>query len=139
MVNNKNVSAFQGEPPADDRAAHKIQGGPLYSPTDVLAILEHNPPSLWTRRCIRDVRNLGLDIEGVRSLLREALIQNRYRDSEWCQNCADGPWAACDSYLLSRLEWNDNAHKELLCEYFIKFAIARTGQLILTVSCHTSS
>lgn len=138
MVNNKNVSAFRGEPPADGRAC-KIRSGPLYSPSDVLAILELNPPTLWTRRCVGDVASLGFDIEGVRSLLREALIQNRYHNSEWCQNCLDGPWAACDSYLLRRLEWNDNAHKELTCEYYLKFAIARTGQLILTVSCHTSS
>lgn len=137
MVNNKNLSRFQGLPPENDQCDRKISGGPLYPTSDVVQALEAALPQLWTRKCIADVANLGLEQEDVAGLLREALTQNNFRESEWCQQSTDGPWAACDAYDLTRMEWNEHAHKELRCDYYLKFAIGLTGRLVLTISCHT--
>lgn len=90
----------------------------------------------WTRKCKDDLQKYFLDAEDAAGLLSEALQYGRYRDSEWCEQRPTGPWAACDAYTLMRKEWIPHAHKELQIEYYLKFAIARTGTVILLVSCH---
>ena len=60
-----------------------------------------------------------------------------YRDSEWCTNGRNA-LAACDAYALRRVEWVAAAGKEMGVEYFVKFAVGKTGQLVLLVSCHLS-
>ena len=47
-----------------------------------------------------------------------------------------GPWAACDAYQLWHNEWVQAAYKEMCFEYYIKFAIGKSGKLLLLVSCH---
>lgn len=138
MVNTTNVSSFQGMPPENDRADRKISGGPLYSANAVINALSIQPPRLWTRKCIADAASLALDATDVADMIRDALHHGTFHGSEWCQGGTNGPWAACDAYVLRQSRWNEYAHKELPCEYYLKFAIARTGQLVLTVSCHTS-
>jgi hypothetical protein len=44
---------------------------------------------------------------------------------------------AADAYSLRRSEWVAAARKDMLIEYFVKFAIGRSGSLVLIVSCHT--
>jgi hypothetical protein len=89
---------------------------------------------LWTRKCVRDVANLTWDADDVASVI-SALIPGDYKDSEWCDN--GRAWAACDAYTIRRREWVETARKELTIEYFLKFAIGKTGPLVLMVSCHT--
>jgi len=36
------------------------------------------------------------------------------------------------------VEWVATASKEMGVEYFVKFAVGKTGQLLLLVSCHLS-
>lgn len=142
MVNNViNVSAYEASPPSgvvDGRI--NIVGGPLYPAEGVIALLEagENSAILWTRQCIHDVQQLAFDIEDVRLLIKQAVTQGRYLNSEWCVQKPVGPWAACDAYRLFRDEWVENARKEMRHEYYIKFAIAKTGKLLLIVSCHLS-
>lgn len=142
MVNNAiNVSAYSGQPPGGaggDRTY--IEGGPLYAVTDVLALLNagDSQTMLWTRKCIADVQQLAYDISDVRTLLKQALTGGKYLKSEWCVQQPTGPWAACDSYRLQRTEWIEHAHKEMHIEYYVKFAIGKTGKLLLLVSCHIS-
>ncbi|MDP2370128.1 hypothetical protein [Rhodoferax sp.] len=90
----------------------------------------------WTRGSEQKARDLNVDTEDVAQWLLE-LAPHNYRDSEWC---TDGrrAWAACDAYLLRRNEWITTAHKYMAIEYFLKFAIAKSGALVLMVSCHTS-
>lgn len=141
MVNKAiNLSAYQGTPPSDGSADRRIVGGPLYSVTDALALLGKGESALvaWTRKCADDLERLTLDIPDVQTLIREALQFGRYRNSEWCVQKPTGPWAACDAYQLERSEWVEAAHKNIIFEYYIKFAIGKTGKLLLVVSCHES-
>lgn len=138
MVNNQvNVSAHEGEPPVAGEP-RKISGGPLYEAERVFGILGAGEESTraWTRKCKDDLQKYTLDATDVVELLTEALRYGRYRDSEWCEQRPKGPWAACDAYTLTRKEWIPHAHKEFHIEYYIKFAIAKTGTVILLVSCH---
>ena len=142
MVNNVvNVSAYQGQPPANSAGGRTyIPGGPLYLPKDVLALLDigESHTILWTRKCTNDVGGLAYDIREVQVLLKEAITRGRYVNSEWCVQKPTGPWAACDAYRLSRDEWIDRAHKKMRIEYYVKFAIGKTGKVLLLVSCHLS-
>ncbi|WP_291820171.1 hypothetical protein [Marinobacter sp.] len=90
----------------------------------------------WTRKCKDDLQKYTLDAADTVELLTEALQHGRYRDLEWCEQRPTGPRAACDAYTLARKEWIPYAHKEFPIEYYIKFAIAKTGTVILLVSCH---
>ena len=142
MVNNViNVSAYMGQPPAQagDERTH-IVGGPLYPVADVLQLLEagDDKTTLCTRKCIQDVARLDYEIAEVRQLIRQAITEGHYLNSEWCLQQPTGPWAACDSYCLQRSEWVEYAHKDMRFEYYVKFAIGKTGQLLLLVSCHMS-
>ena len=69
-------------------------------------------------------------------MIRE-LRADSYLHSEWCEN-GKGAWAACDAYRLSRHEWIERAGKALAMDYFLKFAVNRSGHLVLAASCHLS-
>ena len=82
----------------------------------------------------KDVQNLFGGEGDVAELLTE-LQPHQYIDSEWCTN-GFGAWAACDAYAVRRREWVSTVKKEMNMEYFVKFAIGKTGALVLVVSCH---
>lgn len=136
MVTFVIVSEYSGPLPVAG-ASRKIGTGPLYELTRIQA-LAATAGSLrfWTRGSEQEARDLDVDTEDVAQWLLE-LTPRSYRDSEWC---TDGgrAWAACDAYLLRRHEWMPAARKYMFIEYFLKFAIAKSGALVLMVSCHTS-
>ena len=141
MVNTLNVSQYDGSPPPDSEDGdHSIDDGPLYPPSDVLGILGagEDAITLWTKNCIRDVQNMSMENADVAALIGTALRQGRYTNSQWCVAKSGGAWAACDAYSVTREEWIGHAHKYMDIEYYVKFAINRSGKLILTVSCHGS-
>jgi hypothetical protein len=138
MVNITICSQFTG-PPALAGRTRKIPGGPLYPPSEVLKRLNALPGHqviAWTEKCVVDLQNWSLDSTDLIELLRIAVTRGKFRSSEWCIQKSDGPWAACDSYSLSRKEFIDNAFKEIDIEYYLKFAISVTGEAILIISCH---
>jgi hypothetical protein len=59
-----------------------------------------------------------------------------YIDSEWCDN-GKGALAACDAYSIKIEEWNAVTQKNRLIEYYVKFAINKLGNMVMTISCHT--
>ena len=93
----------------------------------------------WTKRCGSDIRYFGFNLEDVAELIRMALDKGEFLGSEWCQQKKDGPWAACDAYVVFRSEWNEVAYKKMPVEYYIKFAINRTGKMLFMISCHPYS
>ena len=42
----------------------------------------------------------------------------------------------CDAYKVTHHEWNEQAHKVLPTTWYLKFAIGKTGQLLLMASNH---
>jgi hypothetical protein len=133
MVSFKIISEYSGGPDPGDRV--KIGIVPLY-PLDRVRVLASDPKQvrLWTRKIAKDVLNLNWSEVDVAELLAE-LQPHQYIDSEWCTN-GSGAWAACDAYAVQRREWVSTVNKEMNMEYFVKFAIGKTGALVLVVSCH---
>ena len=139
MVNRKIVSRFTGDLPLGDGECRKIAGGPLYSTDEVLVLLAGSGAQAvraWTNRSQNDMQKWSLDTDDLCELLELAVRSGRFRGAEWCVQRPNGPWAACDAYSLMRREWIANARREMDMEYYIKFAIAKTGKLLLVVSCH---
>lgn len=137
MVISRNLSAYNGVPPAEGED-RKIPGGPLYELAKIQALTEQpDTINLWTAKCRRDAANLTLDTSDIGELIRE-LTNDDYRDSEWCDN-GKNSWTACDAYRLVRSEFLENAGKWFRMVYFLKFAESKTGKLVLMVSIHTSN
>jgi hypothetical protein len=67
--------------------------------------------------------------------LIQCLKASDYIDSEWCENGRNA-MAACDAYSIRRLEVIPPTGKAMPVGYFLKFAIGKTGRLVLMVSCH---
>ena len=142
MVNTFNISRFGGTPPSSDDVAdsnRRIQDGPIYSREDILQILSEETIRPITRRCIRDTQALEFDASGLTLLIEESLENGIYIGSEWCSTGSPGSWAACDAYSLQRLEWIPNCGKNMNCNYYVKFAISSSGDVLLLLSCHTST
>lgn len=116
----------------------KIAGGPLYPACDVMPLLTPERITAWTRGCIQDLQKWSMDMEDVAALLKLALLEGRYQDSEWCKQKPDGAWAACDAYVVVERRLNEAVGQYLNTEFYLKFAINKTGQVILVVSSHPS-
>jgi len=139
MVSKKIVSLHGAElPEAGQR--REIKGGPLYDRGHVLELLDKEKNiQAWTRKCRDDLQNWGLDPEDIVELISMSLSEGNFLGSQWCEQEENGPWAACDAYSIFRLEWSEAAHRKISTEYYVKFAINKTGKLLLIVSCHPSS
>jgi len=138
MVSKRlNVSAYDGMPPSDDTVEDRlIQGDiPLYLPEEIVEAAQTKTIP-WTKKSISNIKSLELELEEVVNLVVKAVTTGRYLKSVWCTNHTKGSWAACDSYVVSDKYWNANAQKELDCEYYLKFALGKSGSLVLVVSCH---
>lgn len=134
MVSFNIVSEYSG--PSQPAGGKKIDG-PLYDLEQIVRIAgDGDGIRLWTRKCVLDVANLEWDTSNVAELLRELRQDTHYKDSEWCEN-GKGAWAASDAYVITRSEWIPTAKKAMSITYFAKFALAKTGAVVLTVSCHT--
>jgi hypothetical protein len=141
MVNNINISRYNGSMPASMDDNRAIPGGPLYQPEEVLALLgEKGFESLipWTRKCKDDLQKYSIDTEDAMALVCRCLRIGQFLGSEWCKQNPSGPWAACDAYRVFVRQWVNAAHKDMNFEYYIKFAIGKTGLILLLVSCHLS-
>ena len=134
------LSARGTNPPADAASPRGISGGPLYPAPEVMALLDQGERVLkvWTRKCTQDLQALAFDDDAALRLVRDALTTGRFRCTEWCTNNGHA-WAACDAYTLRRSEWVQGLGREDVCNYYVKFAIGKTGMLLLLVSCHLSS
>ncbi len=140
MVNAINVSKYSGTPPSEgtDKRARKIKGGPLYSKEELLPLLINSSSTIiaWTDKCKRNLQEESLDVSDVAQFIKVCLRSGNFKGSEWCKQKPTGPWAACDAYQIFVNKWLDTARREMEFEYYVKFAIAKTGSLLLTVSCH---
>ena len=138
MVSKKIVSLYDANLP-EVGGRLEIRGGPLYDKDQVLPLLtEEKNIVLWTRKCVEDLQYWRIELEDVAELIKTGLDKGTFLGSQWCEQKKNGPWAACDAYRISRLEWSDVAHKGISFEYYIKFAINQTGKLLLIISCHLS-
>jgi hypothetical protein len=135
MVNFFVVSEYILTTPSKG-GGEKIPNGPLYELNRVHSIIDLGTGlTLWTKGAVSNVRDLGWDNSDVIKLILR-LRGKHYIDSEWCDN-GKGALAACDAYSIKIEEWNVVTQKNMLIEYYIKFAINKLGNMIMTISCHT--
>jgi hypothetical protein len=135
MVNFTVVSEYSLTSPSTG-GSKKISGGPLYDLERVQGLLNGGTGLLLrTRDCVTNVRELGWENSDVINLVLQ-LRGNDYIDSEWCEN-GRGAFAACDAYSIRVKELIEAVNKDMLIEYFVKFAINKLGTMVLTISCHT--
>jgi hypothetical protein len=133
------LSEYSTSPPTQLGGGRiKIDGGPLYDLARVQQLVgDPDGIHLLTRMCINEVHKLfGSDTEAVAALI-QALDGRDYIDSEWCENGKSGV-AACDAYRIRRAEVVAATSRSTTVEYFLKFAVGKTGKLVLLVSCHLS-
>lgn len=137
VINNRaNVSRFSGLLPQSDDEPREIDSGPLYMMADVQSLAATLRIHFWSRGAVADAQKWSLSIEDVAELIKLAMESGSYKGAEWCKAQPAGPWAACDAYTVSRLEWNQAAHKEMRISYYLKFAISKTGSVLLSASNH---
>ena len=113
-------------------------GGPIYGLSRVKSIIHDGRGlTLWTKNCVSNVRELGWENSDVIDLVLQ-LRDGDYIDSEWCENGRRG-FEGCDSYSIRVSERIEAVNREMLIEYFVKFAVNKLGTMVLTISCHTSN
>ena len=134
----RNVSQFAGAVPlaAATDGNRLIGKARIYDAASVLAMARSGNINLWSSGARRDAAKWSLDTENLAELLVLALQHGRFLGAEWCQSKSNGPWAACEAWVVTRAEWNQNAAKNLQMTYYLKFAIAKTGKLLLMASNH---
>lgn len=136
MVKNIVVSSYKKNAPTQalDQSNRMVKGGPLY--TNVLAKLDSCEVVIATQKCIQDIRCCCLETWDVRDLIKLALQQNNFINSQWCSTGKEHVIAACDSYIVSKTIVDlDTGHSEIK-NYYIKFFEASTGNTVATVSLH---
>lgn len=139
MVTLKIISRYSKGGAPGPGASRKISGGPLYPQPEVLELLakaaEVRPV---TQTCIDDIRNLKLSSSQLNLLLKTAITAGQYLNAQWCGAGKHGVWAACDAYKLVWKAPNDVDEDEPGTPLYVKFCIAKTGVIMLLISCHTS-
>lgn len=141
MVSNTIVSQYRADTIPPIGGNRKIAGGPLYRAEEVLELLadvEGRPVVAWSKKCFQDSDKLGFDQRDLCELVALAISNGNFLGAEWCIQLDYGPWAACDAYSIVRKEWIPKAYKEMSFEYYVKFAISRSGKQVLLASCHLS-
>lgn len=131
------ISEYSSNPPELPGTGRiKIGGGPCYSLARVQDLVLHEDQlKAWTEKCRKDVRKwFDDDLQRVADLIG-GLRESDYIDSEWCEN-GKGAVAACDAYSIRRVDRAPATGQALQMEYFLKFAVSKTGALVLMVSCH---
>ncbi len=140
MVNNQiNLTIFDGEgpPPEDCSDGERLIGRDrLYTLEQLCQVFEKGAARPVTQKAKRDAANRSLDGDDLLALAREAVYSGRYKNSLWCRTGKPNTWAACDAYVLRRIEYVPAACKDMTIEYYVKLGIARTGTLLLIVSIH---
>lgn len=137
MVKMVVVSEYSSKPPEVLGTGRiKIAGGPCYELTRVQALIQdENQLMAWTEKCRKDVHKwFDADLQRVAELVW-CLRASDYIDSEWCEN-GKGAIAACDAYRVCGIETAPATGQILRMEYFLKFAVSKTGTVMLMVSCH---
>lgn len=139
MVTFNILSEYSQDPLTQMGLRLKIASGqPLYALERVQALAgDGQQIKAVTQKCLQNIETLfGGEYDDVADLIRAVRLSD-YRDSEWCE-CSRGSVAACDAYVVQRVELLSGSGHQVTVAYYLKLAIGKTGQLVLMVSCHLS-
>ncbi len=138
MVSSIIVSRYTDGGPPQDNGDRKIKVGPLYPKEELEQLLARGHMQV-AGGAQTDLLKWSMDADDVVSLIRLALIEGRFLGAEWCRlSNTRNTWAACDAYSVIERRYNEYSHKTQNTEFYLKFAIGKTGNIILTISCHPS-
>lgn len=133
----KVISKYDVDPPADPEAGNRrISAGPLYSQHEVMGAC--NDCRLLTRKSKNNAADLGLEKSDVIDLIKMAVTNGRYLNSEWCATGSNNCIAACDAYKVAYRVYNKETDRYMNWDCYLKFAVNKNGQLLLVVSVHSS-
>jgi hypothetical protein len=138
VINNRIVvSLYRAtDPPTNSNDKRKIEGGPLYAIETLANLATDGKVIPWSNGALDDFQKWSLDNQQLGELICEALKRGRYVDSEWCTDKPGGNWAACDAYVVDVKQWVEHAHKDMYFSYYLKIALSKTGQVLLSASNH---
>jgi hypothetical protein len=140
MINNgrSNVSQYPGWLP--DKVAgggdRRISDSQIYDTAELLKLAEAENVQLWSNGARLDAAKWSLDISDISKLIVAAMKRGRFLGVEWCESKPGGPWAACEAWVITQREWVAAAGKDMDFTYYLKFAISRTGSILLMASNH---
>jgi hypothetical protein len=143
VVNRFNASRWSEPVPSDETLetpeGRKIAEKALYPDEEILALAEKGGASirLWTSGCQKDVAALMWDSDDVAELVKHTIAHGKRLKPVWCVQAPTGPAAACDSFKVYRTEVGNDGVRRVM-EYYVKLAIALSGQVLLIISCHTT-
>ena len=132
------VSEYSTNPPAELGGGRvKITAGPLYGLARVQALIEdENNLMIVTDKGRKDFRKwFDDDLQQIADLIG-LLMESDYIDSEWCETGKGAAIAACDAYRLRVNESDPVTGRRDQMQYFLKFAVSKTGAVVLMLSCH---
>lgn len=127
-----------GKNPSDQE--RKIDGGPCHCLEEIKALARSEGEDallLATKRCSRDVSNHELDMEDIVDMICD-LEPSRFKGSEWCRASDQGPWYACDAYVVIFEGVNPENDYQFKVEYYLKLHLKKksNNELILIFSLH---
>lgn len=138
MINNISVvSLYQKSPPqAEGEDGRNIDSGPLYSTETVSDLARQSKVIPWSNGAIKDAQKWGLSNVDLGGLIQDAVLHGKYHGSQWCLKKPGGPWSACDVYVITVAEWIYATQTSARTTYYLKFAIGKSGQILLSASNH---
>lgn len=133
VINKRKViSRYCANPPADEASGERIKtSAPLYPRQEVIDLACKQELFLWSDGARVDAAKWGFDTESLCDLLKTHLATARYRNSSWCEAKPNGPWAACDAYVITTYVWCDIQGKTVRKDDYIKLAISVAGKIAL--------
>jgi hypothetical protein len=121
-----------------DEQSRTVTGGALYTRQDVDRLVSGGvlKARLFTEDSGVDAAKEGWALRDVLDLLKTAVEHGTYKNSKWCrQGKSPGgnvvPCAPCDGYSVI---YHHREKGKIKC--YVKFAISKTGTLLLIFSCH---
>jgi hypothetical protein len=135
MINNQNVSKYNGKPPVSSNADGIIYGGPLYAADEILPLCKEHSLFLWPNAAL-DARKWNLQPAELCSLIIKAVNEGNYLNSQWCIPSPKGPWAACDGYSVYTTRYMITKQAVVETQIYFKFAINKKGTGLLVISNH---
>ena len=127
MVNNTTHPSLWLSPYSGGNRTIKVKS-PLYCLKSIQEIaLVVSKLYTVTNDSASNIEDLGWDLSDVALLIRSLKVED-YLGSEWCHvnGNLDRP---CDSYAIGRLEYNEDAKKDLFVKYYIKRSEEHTSEL----------
>lgn len=136
MVNNGQPSTLPATTQLSE--AQRVIQGPCHDLAEVRRVLKEKGTkciNVITKDCQHEIASYFMDAMDLQELLEE-LTSKEYHNSLWCRGSTKGPWFAADAYRIYKTERDHVKKISVRYKYYLKFAIAPNGNILLFFSVH---